>query len=503
MKSAHRLLQLRLLLAIALVLGSVMVGSVPVSAQTGTVTSTATPSDATPQVGDTITVTISVDMTGVNAPDNYLGSYTASIAWDPAILDYVSNGGLPAGFTGVVNVTNADAGTITFNGANAAGATGSLTVLTITFDVVGSGISDLDLEYSAMAAATTFANLLPLLTVTDGQVEASPAPYTLTMVVDPVGGGTTQPAVGAHAYDIGSVVPITATAASGYLFDHWTGDVANVNSPTTMVTIDASKTITAHFTVITHELTIAVDPVGGGTTEPAVGTHTYDEGSVVPITATAASGYAFDYWTGDVASADSPTTTVTIDASKTITAHFVDITLPDTSITSSPENPSNSADASFGFISTEPGSTFECQLDGGGFSACTSPKTYTGLADGDHTFAARAIDADSNVDPSPASYSWTIDTVAPDTSITAYPPNPSHSVDASFSFTSTEPGSTFECQLDGGGFSTCTSPHAYTGLDHGDHTFEVRAIDGVGNVGTTASYSWTINWAVYLPIVKR
>jgi hypothetical protein len=429
MKSVHRLLQLRLLLVIALVLGSVMVGSVPVSAQTGTVTSTATPSDATPQVGDTITVTINVDMTGVDAPDNYLGSYTASIAWDPAILDYVSNGGLPAGFTGVVNATNADAGVITFNGANAAGATGSLTVLTITFDVVGSGISDLDLEYSAMAAATTFANLLPLLTVTDGQVEASLAPYTLTMVVDPVGGGTTQPAVGAHAYDIGSVVPITATAASGYLFDHWTGDVANVNSPTTMVTIDASKTITAH---------------------------------------------------------------------------FVDITLPDTSITSFPENPSNSADASFGFISTEPGSTFECQLDGGGFSVCTSPKTYTGLADGDHTFEVRAIDADSNVDPSPASYSWTIDTVAPDTSITAYPPNPSHSVDASFSFTSTEPGSTFECQLDGGGFSTCTSPHAYTELDYGDHTFEVRAIDGVDNVDLTpASYSWTISWAVYLPIVIR
>jgi len=279
--------------------------------------------------------------------------------------------------------------------------------------------------------------------------------------------------------------------------------VANVNSPTTTVTISASKLITAHFTVITHELTIAVDPVGAGTTEPAAGVHIYDEGSVVPITATAASGYAFDYWTGAVANVSSPTTTVTIDADKTITAHFVDITLPDTGITAYPDDPSNSASASFSFISTEPGSTFECQLDGGGFSACTSPKTYTGLADGDHTFEVRAIDASSNVDPSPASYSWTIDTVAPDTSITAYPADPSHSVDASFSFISTEPGSTFECQLDGGGFSACTSPKTYTGLGYGAHTFEVRAIDGVGNVGTTASYSWTINWAVYLPIVKR
>jgi len=328
--------------------------------------------------------------------------------------------------------------------------------------------------------------------------------HELTIAVDPFGGGTTVPATGVHVYDEGSVVPITATSSAGYVFDQWIGDVANVNSPTTTVTISASKLITAHFTVITHELTIAVDPVGAGTTEPAAGVHIYDEGSVVPITATAASGYAFDYWTGAVANVSSPTTTVTIDASKIITAHFVDITLPDTGITAYPDDPSNSADASFSFISTETGSSFECQLDGGGFSACTSPKAYTGLADGVHTFAVRAIDASSNVDPSPASYSWTIDTVAPNTSITAHPADPSYSVDASFSFTSTEPGSTFECQLDGGVFSTCTSPHAYTGLDHGDHTFEVRAIDGVDNVDLTpASYSWTINWGVYLPIVIR
>jgi len=328
--------------------------------------------------------------------------------------------------------------------------------------------------------------------------------HELTIAVDPVGGGTTDPAVGTYTYDEGSVVPITATAASGYVFDQWVGDVANVDSPTTTVTIDASKVITAQFALITHELTIAVDPIGGGTTDPAVGTHIYDEGSVVPITATASSGYAFDYWTGEVADVNLPTTTVTIDANKVITAHFVDTTLPDTAITAYPDDPSSSADASFSFISTEPGSTFECQLDGGGFSVCTSPKTYTGLADGDHTFEVRAIDASSNVDPSPASYSWTIDTVAPDTSVTAYPDNPSVRLDASFSFASTEAGSTFECQLDGGGFSACTSPRAYAGLGHGAHTFAVRATDGAGNVDLTpASYSWTINWAVYLPVVIR
>jgi hypothetical protein len=245
---------------------------------------------------------------------------------------------------------------------------------------------------------------------------------------------------------------------------------------------------------IVYDLTMAVDPVGGGTTSPAVGSHAYTDGSVVNITATPAAGYAFDHWTGAVADVNSASTTVTMDADKTVTAHFVDIEPPDTTITAHPDDPSSSADASFSFTSTEAGSTFECQLDGGGFSTCTSPQEYTGLADGAHTFEVRAIDAASNVDPTPASFNWTIDTVAPDTTITAHPDDPSSSADASFSFTSTEIGSTFECQLDGGGFSACTSPQEYTGLADGAHTFEVRAIDADDIPDPTpASFSWTID----------
>jgi len=56
---------------------------------------------------------------------------------------------------------------------------------------------------------------------------------------------------------------------------------------------------------------------------------------------------------------------------------------------------------------------FECQLDGGGFAACTSPKSYTGLAAGSHNFEVRAVDAASNPDPTPAFWSWTIDLASP------------------------------------------------------------------------------------------
>ncbi|HET9906365.1 MAG TPA: ExeM/NucH family extracellular endonuclease [Anaerolineales bacterium] len=97
---------------------------------------------------------------------------------------------------------------------------------------------------------------------------------------------------------------------------------------------------------------------------------------------------------------------------------------PETTIDSNPADPSNSNSASFSFSGTDdvtvPGNlNFECQLDGGGFTACTSPQSYTSLSDGSHTFQVRAIDEAGNVDSTPASFTWTIDTVAPTISVAA------------------------------------------------------------------------------------
>jgi len=296
------------------------------------VTSSATPSTAVATVGQQIVVTINIDMT--SAAGAALGSFTGSLDWDPAVLIYVSNTGLPTGFTGNVNTANAGTGQIVFNGANAGGATGNIIVLTITFDAVGAGTTDLDLDYSAMAAAITFADLLPILTVYDGQVTVNPVvQYILTVAVSPAGGGTTTPAVGTHTYVAGSVVSVTATPATGYAFDSWSG--ACTGTGTCTVTMDADKTVTANFAPITtYDLTVAVSPAGGGTTTPAVGVHTYAAGTVVEVTATAATGYTFESWSG--ACTGTGTCSVTMDADKTVTANFVygfyDLTLAVTPI---------------------------------------------------------------------------------------------------------------------------------------------------------------------------
>ena len=87
-----------------------------------------------------------------------------------------------------------------------------------------------------------------------------------------------------------------------------------------------------------------------------------------------------------------------------------DTTPPETTITSGPAGTVSDHSASFGFSATESGSTFECSLDGAAFTGCTSPKSYTALPDGGHTFRVRATDPAGNTDSTPASRSWTIET---------------------------------------------------------------------------------------------
>ncbi|MFL6029265.1 MAG: Ig-like domain-containing protein [Gaiellaceae bacterium] len=173
----------------------------------------------------------------------------------------------------------------------------------------------------------------------------------------------------------------------------------------------------------------------------------------------------------------------------------IDTVPPNTSLTSSPTALSNSSSPSFGLSATQSGSTFECKLDAGAFAACSSPKAYSGVADGAHTFQARAIDPAGNVDSTPVSYAWTIDATPPDTTIgPSQPLLLTTATGATFDFTSNEGGSTFSCSLDSASFTSCSTPKTYSALPDGTHTFQVRATDTAANSDSTpASYTWAID----------
>jgi len=166
---------------------------------------------------------------------------------------------------------------------------------------------------------------------------------------------------------------------------------------------------------------------------------------------------------------------------------------PQTTIRSKPAKSTGETTASFMFASNKPKSTFRCRLDDEAFTSCVSPKTYSALLLGEHHFEVRAT-ARRRADPTPAGYDWAVlDVRPPITSIEDAPPSSTISTHATFGFSSDEAGGRFECQLDGGAFTACTSPKTYNGLAIGSHTFAVRAIDIAGNVDQTpAPLSWAI-----------
>ncbi len=183
----------------------------------------------------------------------------------------------------------------------------------------------------------------------------------------------------------------------------------------------------------------------------------------------------------------------------------IDTVAPTSTIDTHPADPSPGQTASFAFHASEAALRLECSLtpQGGAdsFSACVSPKTFNDLADGIYTFKLRATDLAGNVQSEPTAFSWEVDhtaddTTPPETTITAKPPDPSTSATATFAYASDEPGSSFECSLDGAPFAPCAATGVtYDGLADGPHTFRVRAIDASRNRNvdqTPAAYTFSV-----------
>jgi hypothetical protein len=153
----------------------------------GPIKASAIPTSSTAIKNQKISVPIIVD---VSAFPEKLGSYTATLTWDAQVLKYLSYyPGDAKGFTSpLVNIGNISDGKLILAAANPFGSEGIVKILNVKFEVIGSEgtKSDLKLEFTAMAAAYTFLDLLPYLetesTGTDQKIMVNEKPKKFSLL---------------------------------------------------------------------------------------------------------------------------------------------------------------------------------------------------------------------------------------------------------------------------------------------------------------------------------
>jgi hypothetical protein len=160
-------------------------------------------------------------------------------------------------------------------------------------------------------------------------------------------GGTTNPAPGTYNYPNGTAIILTATPSEGYTFQYWSisggynpgHNQVPIILPNDFIDPDTGQLMEAYFaslplqgsTLATYdsltatqnplavlcgfgytfsyqavfapttpavkvEATVVVKSAAGGSTNPGIGTYTFVDGSKITLTATANSGYVFQYW---------------------------------------------------------------------------------------------------------------------------------------------------------------------------------------------------------------
>ena len=268
-----------------------------------------------------------------------------------------------------------------------------------TYPIICSGgADDKYLFISYVSGTLTINKATPTLSVTNSPVTYDGSPHAATVsgsVPGSVtniltGGSASQTNAGTYAVtadfvptDTANYNSLTGAPAGDFIINKATPTLSVTNSPVLFDgTPKAAEVESSVPGTISNILT------GGAATQTSVGTYAV---------------------TADFTPTDTLNYNTLVGASAGNFVISPDITPPDTQINIRPVSPSG-VDVTFTFSSEDGTAVFECQLDNGGFTACTSPKEYTGLANGSHTFEVRAKDPADNLDPTPASYSWVVGT---------------------------------------------------------------------------------------------
>jgi hypothetical protein len=187
---------------------------------------------------------------------------------------------------------------------------------------------------------------------------------------------------------------------------------------------------------------------------------------------------------------------------------------PGTTITGGPANRSFSRPiVAFSFASNAPNVTSGCRLDGGSWTPCSSPASYTDLSDGQHTFSVRSTNGGGTGLPS--TRTWSVDGSAPTVTVGRSSLRYQLGQTAKAAFAARDAGSgvaSYDIRLATGSWRTrvgawqqpqrwqrTTATSVAIGIAAGQtRCFSVRARDRVGNLS-----KWSERHCVARPVDDR
>ena len=147
--------------------------------------------------------------------------------------------------------------------------------------------------------------------------------YSITVEASPSNGGSVT---GGATYNYGVTATVTATPNANYRFSGWqeNGSIVSTETPYTFK-VENNRTLTAIFestSPSSYNVSTSVDPTGSGT---VTGGGSHSVGSSVTLTATANTGYTFNYWIIDGDTVNTNPYTFTPNNNINVKAYFTKI----------------------------------------------------------------------------------------------------------------------------------------------------------------------------------
>jgi hypothetical protein len=317
-------------------------------------------------------------------------------------------------------------------------------------------------------------------------------------------------------FEEGESISLTAAAAAGQTFTGWSG--ACTGSGGCTIQMDTDRSVTATFADITPPAAPSItSPSAGAVIQSTTGGQTtvsFNDNGDTSTTSfrcrldvndvVSASACSSPWGTGSLSTGTHTVYVWARDAANNISGPasrtFKVVNLPETTLSGTPSQGAVVGGGQTAFTWSSPtGTSFDCTLDGDPVSCAAD----LDVEDGPHTLEVSAGvspfgDGIVYSDTTPASRSWTVDSVPPDTSISTGPPTATTDRSATLTFSGADPAPgtamTYECRLDGGQWSRCDSGEKQlSSLALGPHRFEVRATDAAGNLDPSpAIRDWNV-----------